>query len=167
MSRGLPALVVAAAAVSVVLLAACGDTATTGPSGVTTATPRGSQEPSDVTATSAMGAATPTSTPSPGRTASPLVTAEPTESEQLLAALVGEDPAQIAGAVVRLLEQCSDSREELANSAERTWRVLNEQRNIRAPVTAILGRVIASLPVDGRTVACESLFASVVTELTR
>jgi hypothetical protein len=95
------------------------------------------------------------------------VTAEPTEAEVALAQAVGGDAAQIAGGIVILTEQCSDSRDELAEIAEHTWRILNEQRNIRAPITAILARVIASLPVDGRTVACESLFASVVTELAR
>jgi len=146
------------------LTLACGDEPPRAASGVSTATPRVAQ--AEATATPLPpppGTVRPTSTPS----ATPRGTAEPTEAEVALADLVGEDAAQIAGSIVILAERCSETREELAEVAGRTWRILTEQRNIRAPMTAILTRVIASLPIDGRTVACESLFASVVIELTR
>lgn len=133
-------------------------------SGVSTATPA-PREPTQAP----VSTSTPAGTPAPAstRTPAPPPEADPTEIEVALAELGGEDARLIAGALEVLSEQCSDDREALGEFAERTWRALNEQRGIRAPVTAIVGRVIASLPIDGRAVACESLFASVVTELAR
>ena len=147
-------------ALAFLLAAACSGDDDTARSGISTAT-------SAPTATAEA-----TSTAAPERTAAPVqtvlpITAEPTDVEVALAALAGEDPTHIAGAMEELLSQCTDERAALGESTERVWRILNEQRGLSVPVLAILSRVIVSLPIDGRDVACESLFASVVTELSR
>jgi hypothetical protein len=66
-----------------------------------------------------------------------------------------------------LLDRCTEDRAAIGASTERVWHILNEDRGLNVPVLAILTRVIVSLPIDGRTVGCESLLASVVTEMSR
>ena len=159
-----PALVPALLAVPFALAACGGEEPARTPSGVTTATPAAR---ASATATPTGTAPPAAPTPAASRTAAPLPEGTPTEAEIALATLAGESAPVLAGAIEFLDGRCSDDREALGRHAEQTWRILNEQRNVRAPASAILARVIASLPVDGRTVACESLFASVVVELTR
>lgn len=148
---------------------ACGgDEAPRPPSGVSTATPR----PTDTAGPSTpTGTPTQAATPSPGpagtSTPASRPDADPTEFETGLAETAGEDARMLAGALVLLDRGCLDGRDALGRYAEQTWRILNEQRGVRVPVAAVVHRVIAALPIDGRTVTCESLFASVVTELSR
>lgn len=129
------------------------------------ADPAGIQR-STVTPRAPTPAPPPARTPGPAMTVVPLL-ATPTDVEVGLAALADEDPARLAAAMEELLTQCTDTRAELGDAAARTWRILNEQRGLHVSVSAILGRVIISLPVDGRRLGCQTLFASVVTELSR
>ncbi len=155
------------ALVALPLALACGGDEQPARSGISTATPR-AEPTSDVGASPTVeGTASPEATPTGTRTAAPPPDAEPTSFEADLAAASGEDPREVAGALAFLDGECTDDRAALGRFAEQTWRILNEQRGVRVPVVAIINRVIAALPIDGREVACESLFASVVTELSR
>jgi len=136
------------------------------PSGVTTATP-GMREATSTPTLTTTRTATPAPPPAGERTPLPRPDADPTEFEAGLAEAAGENPRVLAGALAFLAGECLDDREALGRYAEQTWRILNEQRGIRVPAVAIVNRVIGALPLDGRAVACESLFASVVTELSR
>ncbi len=150
-------------ALPLALLGCGGDEPARTASGVTTATPipRSTEAPAATTPT-------PAASPSPAaaRTAAPPREGTPTEAERALATLSGDNAGVLAGVLEFLDERCSDDRDALGGFAEQTWNILNG-RNVRVPPSAIAARVVASLPLDGRTVACESLFASVVVELSR
>jgi len=149
-------------ALAFLLAAACSGDDGGAHSGISTAT----GAPRSTATIEATSTATPARTAAPVRTVLPS-TAEATEIEIALAGLAGEDPSHIAGAMEELLDRCTEDRAAIGASTERVWRILNEDRDMNVPILAILTRVISSFPIDGRSVGCESLLASVVTEMSR
>jgi hypothetical protein len=136
------------------------------PTGLSTRTPTPRVTPT-VTPTAVPAApATPSAprTPAPGAT--PDIEADAV-AERLAALGQGEDPRVVMQALVIVAPRCQEDRETFADLLERGWRILNEQRGIAIPVSAMLARIAFELPPGTERFNCESLLAAVIVDVSR
>ncbi len=153
--------IMAALALTALLLAACGGgggDAGDGRSGVTTRTPG-----PEATAT-ASRTPRPTATAAAAPTQAPPIGVPDAVAQALAELGTGGDAAVIAGWLDIVGPRCTQTREELGTLVERGWRIVNEDLGFFIAVSSLLGRLDAGLLLSGR-VNCDPRIAAIVTEL--